>query len=85
MLMTMLYARALLFLKYHNSYAICICINICYNTIYIHTLYTGTGVLDFESFCRVALFFNEEDAEALQKELKEAFRLYDREGKYSMK
>lgn len=42
-----------------------------------------TGKLDFESFCRVALHFNEEvDEEALQKELKEAFRLYDKEGKY---
>lgn len=42
---------------------------------------TGTGKLNFESFCRVALHFNEEvDDEALQKELKEAFRLYDKEG-----
>lgn len=36
--------------------------------------------MDFNSFCRVALHFNEEDDEALQKELKEAFRLYDKEG-----
>lgn len=43
---------------------------------------TGTGKLNFDSFCRVALHFNEEvDDEALQKELKEAFRLYDKEGK----
>ncbi|KAJ6640102.1 Troponin C, partial [Pseudolycoriella hygida] len=42
---------------------------------------TGTGKLNFESFCRVALHFNEEvDDEALQKELKEAFRLYDKDG-----
>lgn len=27
----------------------------------------------------------EEDAEAMQHELKEAFRLYDKEGKYSQK
>ncbi|KAG4075780.1 hypothetical protein HA402_003606 [Bradysia odoriphaga] len=41
----------------------------------------GTGKLNFESFCRVALHFNEEvDDEALQKELKEAFRLYDKDG-----
>ena len=40
----------------------------------------GTGKLNFDSFCRVALHFNEEDDEALQKELKEAFRLYDKEG-----
>lgn len=45
---------------------------------------TGTGKLNFESFCRVALHFNEEvDDEALQKELKEAFRLYDKDGKCS--
>jgi calmodulin len=40
----------------------------------------GTGQLAFDSFCRVAAHFNEEDDEALQKELKEAFRLYDKEG-----
>lgn len=50
-----------------------------YNTHF--TLPTDTGKLNFESFCRVALHFNEEvDDEALQKELKEAFRLYDKEG-----
>lgn len=36
--------------------------------------------MDYDSFCRVALHFNEEDDEALLKELKEAFRLYDKEG-----
>ncbi|XP_066140687.1 troponin C-like [Euwallacea fornicatus] len=41
----------------------------------------GTGRMDFEAFCRVASHFLEsEDEEALQKELKEAFRLYDKEG-----
>ncbi|GAB0093474.1 hypothetical protein DMENIID0001_086190 [Sergentomyia squamirostris] len=40
----------------------------------------GSGKLDFDSFCRVAVRFAEEDDEALQKELKEAFRLYDKEG-----
>ncbi|XP_050316116.1 troponin C-like [Anthonomus grandis grandis] len=40
-----------------------------------------TGTVNFESFCRVASHFLEnEDEEALQKELKEAFRLYDKEG-----
>ncbi|KAG5880813.1 hypothetical protein JTB14_027980 [Gonioctena quinquepunctata] len=40
-----------------------------------------TGTLNFDSFCRVAShFFENEDDEALQKELKEAFRLYDKEG-----
>ncbi|CAH1956205.1 unnamed protein product [Acanthoscelides obtectus] len=40
-----------------------------------------SGVVNFDSFCRVAGHFLEnEDDEALQKELKEAFRLYDKEG-----
>ncbi|XP_033218836.1 troponin C-like [Belonocnema kinseyi] len=39
-----------------------------------------SGRLNFESFYRVACHFQEEDDEALQKELKEAFRLYDKEG-----
>lgn len=39
-------------------------------------------MLTFESFCRVAMhFLEDEDAEVMQKELKEAFRLYDKEGK----
>ncbi|CAB3227235.1 unnamed protein product [Arctia plantaginis] len=40
----------------------------------------GCGKLNFEAFVRVATHFLDEDDEALQKELKEAFRLYDREG-----
>lgn len=44
-------------------------------------LLIGKGKLDFDEFCRVASHFNEEDDEALQKELKEAFRLYDKEGR----
>ncbi|GJQ83701.1 hypothetical protein Trydic_g590 [Trypoxylus dichotomus] len=41
----------------------------------------GSGLLNFDAFCRVASHFLEsEDDEALQKELKEAFRLYDKEG-----
>ncbi|XP_011307671.1 troponin C [Fopius arisanus] len=40
----------------------------------------GSGVVSFDAFCRVACHFQEEDDEALQKELKEAFRLYDKEG-----
>ncbi|XP_050685065.1 troponin C-like [Leptidea sinapis] len=39
-----------------------------------------TGKLNFDSFVRVATHFLVEDDEALQKELKEAFRLYDKEG-----
>ncbi|XP_075978101.1 troponin C-like [Anticarsia gemmatalis] len=38
------------------------------------------GTLNFDSFVRVATHFLDEDDEALQKELKEAFRLYDKEG-----
>ncbi|XP_059484914.1 troponin C-like isoform X1 [Neocloeon triangulifer] len=40
----------------------------------------GIGKLNFDSFCRVAVHFLEEDDEVMQKELKEAFRLYDKEG-----
>ncbi|KAJ8722267.1 hypothetical protein PYW07_004337 [Mythimna separata] len=38
------------------------------------------GKLNFDSFVRVAVYFLQEDDEKLQKELKEAFRLYDKEG-----
>lgn len=39
------------------------------------------GKVSFDGFCNIAShFLEEEDAEAIQKELKEAFRLYDREG-----
>jgi Ca2+-binding EF-hand superfamily protein len=41
----------------------------------------GSGELEFEEFCNLAAqFLIEEDAEQMQKELKEAFRLYDKEG-----
>ncbi|XP_052124890.1 troponin C-like isoform X2 [Frankliniella occidentalis] len=40
----------------------------------------GTGKLNFDAFCKVAIHFLDEDDEALQKELKAAFRLYDKEG-----
>lgn len=41
----------------------------------------GSGKVNFDGFCRIAShFLEEEDAEAMQEELKEAFRLYDREG-----
>ncbi|XP_046671691.1 troponin C-like isoform X2 [Homalodisca vitripennis] len=40
-----------------------------------------TGKVDFDQFCQiVGTFLEEEDAEAMQAELKEAFRLYDKEG-----
>ncbi|XP_044272486.1 troponin C-like isoform X2 [Tribolium madens] len=41
----------------------------------------GSGYLNFDSFCKVAAnFLDNEDDEVLQKELKEAFRLYDKQG-----
>ncbi|XP_064113690.1 troponin C-like isoform X1 [Macrobrachium rosenbergii] len=41
----------------------------------------GTGKLDFDAFAKVVgHFLEEQDEEAMQKELKEAFRLYDKEG-----
>ncbi len=41
----------------------------------------GSGELEFEEFCALAAkFLIEEDEEALQKELKEAFRIYDKQG-----
>jgi len=39
-------------------------------------------LLEFGEFCQLAAkFLVEEDEEALKKELKEAFRIYDKEGK----
>lgn len=44
---------------------------------------TGSGELEFEEFVTLsARFLVEEDAEAMQQELREAFRLYDKEGKF---
>jgi len=41
----------------------------------------GSGLLEFCEFCQLAAkFLVEEDEEALKKELKEAFRIYDKEG-----
>jgi len=41
----------------------------------------GVGRINFDAFSNIAgHFLEEEDAEAMQEELKEAFRLYDREG-----
>lgn len=47
------------------------------------------GQLDFDAFCRVICQFihdvdEEVDDEVLQQELKEAFRLYDKQGKKSL-
>merc|ERR1711994_199248 len=41
----------------------------------------GSGLLEFGEFCQLAAkFLGEEDEEGLKKELKEAFRIYDKEG-----
>ncbi|PSN35800.1 Troponin C [Blattella germanica] len=41
----------------------------------------GSGMLEFEEFVTLASrFLVEEDVEAMQQELREAFRLYDKEG-----
>jgi Ca2+-binding EF-hand superfamily protein len=46
--------------------------------------FAGSGELEFEEFVTLAArFLVEEDAEAMQQELREAFRLYDKEGKHS--
>ena len=43
---------------------------------------SGSGELEFEEFCILAArFLIEEDEEQMRKELKEAFRFYDKEGK----
>ncbi|KAH8042111.1 hypothetical protein HPB51_021195 [Rhipicephalus microplus] len=42
---------------------------------------TGSGELEFDEFVALAArFLVEEDSEAMQEELREAFRLYDKEG-----
>jgi Ca2+-binding EF-hand superfamily protein len=44
-----------------------------------------SGRLEFEEFITLAAkFIIEEDAEAMEKELREAFRLYDKEGKFTV-
>ena len=46
---------------------------------------SADGKLDFDSFVSIASnFVEEEDDEAMQQELKEAFRLYDKEGKVAL-
>lgn len=49
----------------------------------INFFFAESGRLEFEEFVTLAAkFIVEEDAEALEKELREAFRLYDKEGTY---
>jgi Ca2+-binding EF-hand superfamily protein len=43
-----------------------------------------SGRLEFDEFITLAAkFIIEEDAEAMEKELREAFRLYDKEGTFT--
>lgn len=43
---------------------------------------TDTGKINFDGFSAIASdILDEEDDEAMQKELRDAFRLYDKEGK----
>lgn len=45
----------------------------------------GSGFLEFEEFVQLAAqFLIEEDVEEMEKELKEAFRLYDKEGMHNL-
>ena len=49
------------------------------------SFWIGSGLLEFGEFCQLAAkFLVEEDEEALKKELKEAFRIYDKEGEKSL-
>jgi len=44
-----------------------------------------SGRLEFDEFITLAAkFIIEEDAEAMEKELREAFRLYDKEGQFTV-
>ena len=49
--------------------------------LYLCDYNLGSGLLEFGEFCQLAAkFLVEEDEEGLKKELKEAFRIYDKEG-----
>lgn len=42
---------------------------------------TGIGKVNFDGFCQIAShFLEEDDSDAMEEELREAFRLYDKEG-----
>ena len=44
-------------------------------------LMTGIGKVNFDGFCQIAShFLEEDDSDAMEEELREAFRLYDKEG-----
>jgi len=51
---------------------------------YFWPSFSGSGELEFEEFCILAArFLIEEDEEQMRRELKEAFRFYDKDGKGS--
>ncbi len=40
--------------------------------------------MNFDGFCQIAShFLEEDDSDAMEEELREAFRLYDKEGRYA--
>jgi Ca2+-binding EF-hand superfamily protein len=48
-------------------------------------MFPESGRLEFDEFITLAAkFIIEEDAEAMEKELREAFRLYDKEGMFTV-
>ena len=54
---------------------------LAWNILYKYFLFLGSGELEFEEFCILAArFLIEEDEEQMKRELKEAFRFYDKEG-----
>lgn len=43
--------------------------------------FIGVGKVNFDGFCQIAShFLEEDDSDAMEEELREAFRLYDKEG-----
>lgn len=46
--------------------------------------FLDVGKVNFDGFCAIAShFLEEDDSDAMEEELREAFRLYDKEGKHS--
>ena len=53
---------------------------ICFLHSSLIVVCSGSGLLEFTEFCHLASWFlKEEDEETLLKELKEAFRIYDKD------
>lgn len=63
------------FLKQINVFYEWTFLNVTRYYKYIFYFITGSGKINFDGFCNIAShFLEEEDAEAMQQELKEAFR-----------